>query len=87
MSTTRDNSGTLGKNDRKEKDTHPDIRGQATIEGRAYWISGWRKENERGTFYSLSFQPKDDQPKPAQGKPAGGGAALEDDIPFAAEWR
>lgn len=61
MSGTRDNSGSLSKNDRKTEDRHPDIRGSAVINGVSYWISGWQKENDRGKWYSLSFQPKDQQ--------------------------
>jgi hypothetical protein len=80
MSGTRDNSGTVSKNDRKEKDTHPDIRGQATINGVAYWIDGWQKKNDRGTFYSLSFKPKDQPAPQQQAKPTA--TALDDDIPF-----
>jgi len=59
MTTDRNNSGTLARNDRKTLDRHPDIRGQCIIDGRAYWIAGWRRENERGAFYSLAFTPKD----------------------------
>ena len=86
MSGTRDNSGSLSKNDRKEKDSHPDVKGKATINGVDYWISGWRKENDRGAWYSLSFTPKE-QPAEQPAQPARGGgkpAALEDDseIPF-----
>lgn len=85
MSGTRDNSGSISKNDRKEKETHPDIRGSATVNGVAYWVSGWLKENDRGKWYSLSFQPKDAQPEPAPATRGGGKpAALDDDsdIPF-----
>lgn len=80
MSGTRDMSGSLSKNDKKEKESHPDIKGRATIGGVDYWISGWQKENERGKWYSLSFTPKDaanDQPAPRASKPA-----ADDDIPF-----
>jgi hypothetical protein len=92
MSGTRDNSGRLSKNDRKEKESHPDIKGNGTIDGVDYWISGWRKENDRGTWYSLSFQRKD---QPAEQPAQRGGGAMpgrrpmddEDSIPFNAEWR
>ena len=84
MSGTRDNSGSIAKNDRKEKDSHPDIKGKATVNGVDYWVSGWLKENDRGKWYSLSFTPKDapaEQPQPARG--GGKPAALDDDsIPF-----
>lgn len=83
MSTTRDNSGSISKNERKEEDRHPDMKGQAMVDGRAYWIAGWLKENERGKWYSLSFTPKDDQPKADKPKSAPGKPDLDDDsIPF-----
>jgi len=59
MTTDRNNSGTLARNDRKTLDRHPDIRGQCVIDGRAYWIAGWQRKNEYGIFYSLAFTPKD----------------------------
>jgi hypothetical protein len=76
--TNRDNSGTISKNTRKEKDTHPDIKGSAAIGGVAYWVSGWQKSNDNGTYYSLAFQPKDEQKPASKPQPAG----LDDDIPF-----
>lgn len=55
----KDLSGSLRKNDRKEKDTHPDVRGSANIGGVEYWISGWKKEGDEGPWYSLAFSPKE----------------------------
>lgn len=55
---TNDNRGRLSRNERKDKETHPDMKGSATINGVDYWISGWTKENERGKWLSLSFEPK-----------------------------
>jgi len=69
MTTDRNNSGTLARNDRKTLDRHPDIRGQCVIDGRAYWIAGWRRENERGAFYSLAFTPKDTPAATSSGTP------------------
>lgn len=54
----RDNSGTLGKNERREKDTHPEYSGQCVINGQPMWISAWVKEGRNGKFFSLSFRPK-----------------------------
>ena len=56
----KDFFGSLGKNDRKTKDTHPDYSGSCVIGGKPYWISGWVKESSRGKFISLSFKPKDE---------------------------
>lgn len=81
----KENSGSLFKNDRKEKDTHPDYRGSALINGEEMWISAWIKEGKSGKFMSLSFQPKDQQ-QPRQQKQAGPAAdpsEFSDDIPFA----
>lgn len=78
----KDNSGSLFKNDRKEKDTHPDYRGSAMIDGVDMWISAWLKEGKNGQkFMSLSFKPKDEQK--SAGKPANRKTADEDsEIPF-----
>lgn len=76
--------GIISKNDRKEKDTHPDIKGNCQVDGREYWISGWRKERKDGNgfFYSLSFEPKDEQPRKAAPKARTPGED-DGDLPFA----
>ena len=65
------NTGNLGKNQRREKDTHPEYTGQINIEGVEYWLSAWIKENGQTgeKFFSLSVKPKDQQrqsPPPQQ---------------------
>jgi len=81
----RNNSGTLGRNKNKEKESHPDHRGQAIVDGVEYWVSAWIKQN--GTtgekFFSLSFQPKDVQREP-NATPQGGAphGDFDDDVPF-----
>jgi hypothetical protein len=76
-----DNSGSVAKNNRKEKDTHPDIRGKATIAGVEYWIDGWQRDGDTGKWYSLSFKRKEEKAtdKPAR-KPLP--AQFDDDVPF-----
>jgi hypothetical protein len=55
------NSGILSRNDRREKDTHPEYTGQINVEGVDYWLSAWVKERKDGSgkFFSLSVRPKE----------------------------
>jgi hypothetical protein len=52
------NSGFIGKNPNKKKDSHPDLKGSINIEGMEYWLSAWK--NSKG--YGMKFTKKDDQP-------------------------
>ena len=61
MNQQRDNSGVLFKNDKREKDTHPNATGQATIDGVEYWVSAWTKEGKNGKFQSLAFKRKEER--------------------------
>lgn len=55
-----DNSGALFTNDKKVKETHPDMNGKITINGREFYISAWRKQSKDGKgFLSLSVKPVD----------------------------
>lgn len=77
MEYDRTNTGIMSKNDRKEKDSHPDVKGSVNIEGVEYWLSGWKKERNdgSGSFYSLAFKRKDQQAATTD-------AQVEGDIPF-----
>jgi hypothetical protein len=59
MTTKYDNSGAIFKNERKEKDTHPDYTGTLTVNGQEMWVSAWIKSGQKGKFMSLSVKPKE----------------------------
>ena len=73
--------GTLGRNKRREKDTHPEYTGKCEIDGRMYWISAWVKEGQGEKFFSLSFKPQE-QGSPQRDSRRAPQQDDEDPIPF-----
>lgn len=79
----RDNSGTLFKNEKREKDTHPNATGKAMIGGVMYYVSAWTKDGAKGKFQSLSFKPVDQAGAPTSTAPAAPDSGMPfDDVPF-----
>lgn len=82
------NRGSIWKNERKTKDTHPDFTGTLNVEGREYFFDAWkRKEGAPAKAPALSFKikPKDEQPTGSPdrfAKPKGAEMDLDDSIPF-----
>ena len=75
-------SGALFKNDRKEKESHPDYRGQLNVGGVEYWISAWLKTGKKGKFMSLAIQPKDEAPKGKAKAKSVSDDDFDSDVPF-----
>lgn len=83
------NRGALFKNDRKEKDTHPDYKGSINVGGVDHWLDAWLKTDKNGKkFMSVSVKPKEQRapaPKPAPQRQAPAKTGFDDmdsDIPF-----
>jgi hypothetical protein len=79
----RDLSGSLFKNDKREKDSHPNLTGTVMIDGKEYWASGWTKERNNGDkWISLSFKPKEQRNGGAPMQRGQFDTDIDDDVPF-----
>lgn len=59
------NTRSLWKNDKRDKENSPHARGDAVIDGVAYFISAWTNETKGGQKYqSLKFSKKEDNRAP-----------------------
>lgn len=90
MTDKRDNEGAIWGNQKKQKETHPDFTGNATIDGQDYWVSAWKRgENasDRAPVLKFAFTKKDapkDQATYTESKPAEPDPVqvTNDEIPF-----
>lgn len=58
----RDGQGSLFKNSKREKETHPNATGTAMIGGKVYYVSAWTKTTKGGDkFQSLAFKEKNER--------------------------
>lgn len=79
----KDGDGALFQN-RKQKETHPDLRGDVLLDGKEYEIAGWQKSTRNGDpWWSLKVQPKREKPAGAQREPARPAQdPLDTDVPW-----
>lgn len=77
----RDNSGSMFKNNRKENEKHADMTGDIMVDGKLYWLNGWRKIDKNGNpWYSCSVRPK--EARQGQSSQQQGRSVPDDEIPF-----
>jgi uncharacterized protein (DUF736 family) len=57
MAYSKENSGALFKNDRKQSTKHPDYTGKLDVNGQSFRIAGWMKVSQttQKPFMSLSI--------------------------------
>ena len=87
----RDNSGSLFKNEDRQKETHANARGSAVIDGVHYFIDAWTKDSNGKKWQSLSFKRKDKQPdaplpRAATASPKAPAEAFQDDTDSDIPW-
>ena len=83
MAEYKQNSGAFFVNDRKEKPNQPDYNGKIDVEGKTYYLKGWKKVAKSGvSFMSLALNPADEQRAGSAPAPATASAPISDDSPF-----
>lgn len=80
----KDESGSLFRNKRREKDTHPTHKGSCKIAGVEYWISAWVNEAKSSgeKYFGLKFEAKEQQPGGARPQSQQAEQSFDDDVPF-----
>ena len=76
------NRGAIWRNDNKQKDTHPDFKGQLNVNGEEYWVSAWKRKPDaspNSPALSFSIQPKEQSQHNQQKADQ---PSFEDDLPF-----
>ena len=79
---TKEGTGSLFKNGRRDKDSQPNATGEAKIGGVIYEVAAWTKKDKNGNpWQSLSFRPKGEDAsrrEPERNPPAD----FDEEIPF-----
>jgi hypothetical protein len=88
--TLKNGQGSLFPNQKREKDTHPNMTGKLVVPdgvqpGDELRVAAWTKESERGKWLSLSAekaQPREDQGAPSSDNSAQSDDDMDSEIPF-----
>ncbi len=84
--THKEGSFTLSENRHKEKDTHPDLKGEGTLNGKPAEIAAWRREWPKGGEYlSIKISEKRAVAPGSIKRPEGDATEApqpQDDVPF-----
>ena len=78
------NRGAIWGNDKKVKDTQPDFTGSILVDGKDYFVSGWKRKagaSPQSPALSLAVTLKDQQQQHQQAGPDLGDGP-DGDIPF-----
>lgn len=68
----KNNTASIFKNYKKEKNSHPDMKGEALIDGKSYWVSAWRKEDKNNNaWFSIAVTEKGQNKPVMDNTPAG----------------
>jgi len=81
----KDGNFSLFKNNRKEKETHPDYAGSIMINGKEHYLNAWLKDGKNGKFFSGSVgkeKPPKDNFKPSGGDEMPKNTIEDDLVPF-----
>ena len=79
----KENTGSIFKNNRKEKDTHPDYKGQINVNGKLLDIALWVKEGSKGSFFSAKVsEPFTKEQKDSMYSAEHSKKVETDDLPF-----
>jgi hypothetical protein len=72
----RPGQGSLFKNDKKQQETHADMKGDALVhcpncaKDFEAWLSAWWREGRGGDFLNMSIKPKEERSSPQTPKPS-----------------
>jgi uncharacterized protein (DUF736 family) len=80
---TKNNSGAIFKNDKKQKETHPDYKGKINVEGKDFEVALWLKESAKGMkYFSVAISEPYVPEQQVQPERAPSGDSVDDDLPF-----